>query len=227
LIFFFFFLSSCASNFTVIIPVPPDEYFFQQEKITIKINNIIETKNGSSIENLPIWFATFINGGIEEVEKIDAFYGKYVFIGFSEGINPGALEIWTDKFSTVQDFIMLAAERIQRRMLSGISLYPDDEYGEFFEKFIKRAYGTVYPDAVKEDTYWIKSKINNEEITFEPTDVSASSHIYNYFVLIVIDKTIMQTVINKMMEEIYSSVTPAGSQRNSIIRLRQNFFEGF
>lgn len=214
---------SCAINNTITPPVPPKEYFIQEKKITIDIDNITETKHGASVENLPDWLSAFIKGGVEEVEKMSAYHGKYVFIGINEGTNFTALEMWADNFSTVRNFTLLAAERIQRRMVSSALLYPDDEYGEFFETMIKNAYSVVYPDVSKESTYWIKLKTNNEIDSGE----SVLSYIYNYFILIIIDKTVMQTVISDMMENAYSSLNPLDSHRNAIDRLRKTFFEGY
>jgi hypothetical protein len=113
----------------------------------------------------------------------------------------------------------LAAERIEKRMIISSFLYPDNEYGLFFETAVKNAYRTRYPPAVKEDTYWIKI-INNDED-------SIHQEIYNFFVLITIDKIDMQDIINNVLEEAASAVTPTVAQRNAINNLRLNFFESF
>jgi hypothetical protein len=221
---------SCAGENNAIIPVPPRDYFIQEKKI-IELDSIIETKDGSSAENLPVWLKAYISGGIEEIEKITAYNGKYVFIGINEGINFAALKIWADNFSTVKDFSMLSAQRIQKRMISTALHYPDDEYGVFFETMVKSAYSTVYPDVIKEDIYWIKLKdnndINNGETYFDPLGNNGSSEINIFFIFLITDKTSMQTVISVMLEEVSLSVNPVGSQRNSINRLRLTFFEGF
>jgi len=216
-------LFSCAGQTnTAFIPSPNVEYFNREDK-TIQINGIIETKNGNSNFNLPDWFSAFINGGIEEVEKINAYYGKYVFIGSNEGVNFTALNIWADNFSAVKDFPVYAAKRIERRMIHAALLYPDDEYGIFFETMVKKAHNAEYPGVVKEDTYWIKL-LNNGENT---GTVNNNAEIYNFFVLLTIDRMTMQNVINEMMAETITAVNPAGAHRNSVNRLRQYFFEGF
>jgi hypothetical protein len=214
-------LSSCAvkSN-SIFIPVPDHEYS-KQENNTIKIGDIIENKNGTSVENMPVWLSAYINGGIEEVERIYSGRGKYVFIGYNEGVNSAALNIWADNFSVAHDFTNLAADRIERRMISVSKLYPDDEYGLFFETMVKNAYRKVYSGAVKEDICWIKIKDDsgNGEPVFR--------EVYNYFILVTMDKMTMQVIIAGMMEEANSAVTPTAAQRNAINRLRQTFFEEF
>ena len=217
------FLFSCTNNKPAIIPVPPDEYFIK-EKFIIDIESITETKDTDNVYNaagsLPLWLITFINGGIEEVEKLDEYYGNFAYIGINEGANFNAIKMWADNFSAIRDFPMLSADRIQKRMISSASLYPDDEYGAFFELMVKNAYNNVYPEAFIKDTYWIKLKTGNDT-------TETPSHIYNYFILILIDRTAMQNAVLKMADAAYSSVTPTAAQRTSITRLRQNFFTGF
>jgi len=215
-------ISSCAGQKKpAFIPVPKNEYFeIERNNININPDDIIGTKNGTSVRNLPGWLSAYIKGGIEEVERMNAYYGKYVFIGRNEGINFTAMNMWADRFSAVKDFSILAAERIERRMISGAYLYPDNEYGLFFETMVKKSYNAVYTGAVKEDTYWIKMKVRQENNT-EDTEV------YYFFVLISIDKMIMQAIISNLMTESFSAVTPTADQRDSINRLRQSFFERF
>jgi len=215
---------SCASQKKpAYIPVPPNEFFITEEKIiNINPDNIIETKTGTSARDLPGWLSAYIKGGNEEVERMSAYYGKYIFVGNNEGLNFTAMNIWADNFSVVKDFSILAAERIERRMISGAYLYPDNEYGLFFETMVKKAYNAVYTGSVKEDTYWIKMKARQENDYME-----AYTEIYNFFVLISIDKMTMQTKINDLMTESLSAVTPTAEQRDSINRLRQNFFLRF
>jgi len=217
-------ISSCAGQKKpAFIPVPQNDYFeTERNNVNINTDNIIETKNGTSVRNLPGWLAAYINGGIEEVERMSAYYGKYVFIGRNEGINFTAMNMWADKFSAVKDFSILAAERIERRMISGAYLYPDNEYGLFFETMVKKAFSTIYTGAIKEDTYWIKMKISQENNIEAYTE-----EVYNFFVLISIDKMTMQAIITNLMTESFSAVTPTANQRDSINRLRQNFFERF
>jgi len=214
-------LFSCAAKTSsVYIPVPDHEYV-KYEKNILNIGNITENKNGPSVENMPVWLSAYINGGIEGVERIYSGRGKYVFIGYNEGVNLTALNMWADNFSVVRDFTNLAAQRIERRMLSVSKLYPDDEYGLFFETTVKNAYRKVYSGAVKEDVCWIKVKDNNEN--GEPV----SEEIYKYFILVTMDRMTMQVIIDDMIEEANSVVTPTAAQKNAINHLRQTFFEEF
>jgi hypothetical protein len=97
-------------------------------------------------------------------------------------------------------------------MISAASLYPDDEYGRFFEIFIKDAYSTEYQGAIKEEIYWIKHSV---------------PETYHFFLLITIDQNTMQTTVRSMMAQANAAVVLSGSQAASVNRLLQAFFEDF
>jgi hypothetical protein len=198
------------------IPVPDSDFFIQRR--TLEIGEIIETRDGTSDMDLPQWLFYYLSYGIERVELLNFFNGKYVFIGHNQGVNITVLNKWAESFSAEHDFFMLAAERIERRMISTSVLYPDDEYGAFYEMMVRKAYSAVYSGAVKEGTYWIKTQVNND---------IEDNFIYIFFVLITIDKITMQAIIENMMVETRAVVTPTVNQRNAINRLQQNFFYGF
>jgi len=213
-----FILSSCVGRKAVnYFPVPDSGISKDEEIISIDVGNIIQTKGGST-RQIPAWLRSFLNGGIEAVEKMDAYSNKYVFIGINEGENITVLNKWVDFYTVAQDFPMLAAARIGKRMYLTATLYPDDEYGAFYEAMIHNAYNAEYPDAVKEDNYWIKTKSENAE---------APSENYKFFVLVTIEKMLMQTNIRNMMTKAIADVTMTAIQSNSVNRLRNAFFEGF
>jgi len=198
-------------------PVPDSGINKDEDVFTVDVSNIIETKNGSA-RQIPAWLRSFLSGGIEAVEKLDAYSNKYVFIGINEGANISPLKKWIEYYTVTQDFPMLAASRIEKRMYLTASMYPDDEYGAFYEAMIHNAYNAVYPEAVKEDNYWIKTKSEN---------AGESSENYKFFVLITIDKILMQSIIRNMMTQTAADAAMTNVQNISVNRLRNTFFEGF
>jgi len=185
----------------------------------IGIDEIIETRNGEGNANLPGWLLSYNNGGNEAVEKMEQYYGKYCFVGRNEGYNFEALTSWADNYSETNAFTRLAAARIEKRLNFKIALYPDDEYGSFYEKFVKKSYDTEYTGASAEDTFWIKKPGTSEANGFQD--------IYEFFVFISIDKTIMQDIVKKMMMEANKTVNPTRAQNNAINNIQLHFFEGF
>lgn len=215
-------LCSCAGqNNVYYYPVPDPDYF--ETESAVEIGHIIETGDAG----MPDWLAAYISGGIEAVENLVSYRDKYVFIGINEGENFTVLSKWAENYAATHDFPMLAAARIERRMISPSALYPDDEYGRFFEMFVINAYNAEYPGAVKEAVYWIKTRIDMENNDGEPEDLSSSAEIYKFFMLICIDRTAMQRIVAAVMQESMAAVSPTAAQFDAISRLRQTFFEGF
>jgi hypothetical protein len=114
------------------------------------------------------------------------------------------------------DFSRLAALRIEKKLISSAALYPDDEYGHFYEKLVKKAFDAEYPSVLMEGTYWIKKR-NPDGFT----------DIYEFFVFISIDKISMQVFVNEMISKVRETVVPSRAQSAAINRLQQSFFEGF
>ena len=213
------FLSCRGRGQYATFPVSAAGTLQMDEPAAIGTADIIETKNGSP-GNLPAWLRIYLEEGITGVENLDAYGGKYVFIFVNEGENFNALTKWAEYFRTAQDFAMLVSARIERRFYLTASLFPDDEYGEFFEAVIKNSNSTEYQGVVKDDTHWIKMKPQNE-------NGQESSPVYMFFILTTIDKMNMQTFIRNMMTKTAAETTATSGQTAAINRLRQTFFEGF
>jgi len=215
-VFFVVLFFSCAGQNNAFVPVPDFDVFVSEQKFDI--DNIIETKNGSSAAgSLPEWLLAFAEGGIKLVEQLESFRDKYVFVAANEGENFIALNKWAENFTAVYDLAILAAIRIEERMILNASLYPDYEYGLFYENLMKIAYGTEYRDAVKEGFFWFKRRPARDE----------APEIFNFFILLTIDKNTMQSIIRNMMAQASAAAPSSRAQGTSINRLRQAFFEDF
>jgi hypothetical protein len=185
---------------------------------------ITESQNGSAGAFIPDWVDRFIGGGIESAESLERYSEKYIFITKNTGKNFAALSQWAAGFTVEQDFPRLAAERIEKRLIGAARLYPDDEYGDFFEILIKSASDADYFGAVKEETFWIKRR--NLSPGQEPgSGETAAAEIYDFFVLISIDKVSLQNRIRELMENI--KTTPTRDQAAAIANIQQSFPEGF
>jgi hypothetical protein len=182
--------------------------------------SIIESQSGPAGALIPDWVYLFINGGIKSVEALGRYSEKYVFIAENRGKNFDALSQWVTSFAVEQDFSILAAERIEKRLLAAAKLYPDDEYGDFFENLVKSASDADYAGAVREGTFWIKRR----EVPQEGAETTAAE-IYDFFILVGIDKITLQNRIRELMGDII--ITPTKDQEAAINNVQQSFFEGF
>jgi len=211
------FFSCVTKNPPNYFPVPDSGINPNENPVIIEIGNIIETKDGQ-LSQMPVWLRSFLGSGINAVEKLEAYNNEYVFIVSNEGDNIAALTKWVEHYTVAHDFPMLVADRIEKRMYLTASLYPDDEYGAFYETMMHNAYKAEYNEALKEDYYWIKTKSGNEE---EP------SENYIFYLLITIEKSLMQSIIRNMIVKTSEVVILTKSQNNSVNKLRNTFFEGF
>jgi len=218
-------LGSCVNQQQYLYQPVPGNTGATVPDVSLLIGDITETKRGAGNENIPEWLISFLNGGIKEVEKMEFYINRYCFVITIEGANFGALSKWADNFSTNQDFSRQAAARIEKRLISSATAYPDYEYGDFYEMTVKKAFDTEYPDAYLEDTFWVKRNVSQND-----PDTNAAGNapeVYNFFVFISIDKVIMQRIITNMMSQALSVVTVTRVQDNAIRRMRQTFFDGF
>jgi len=219
---FILILFSCAAQNNIFFPAP-DKSIDEGGK-SIEIGSITESRDMDKEPYLPDWLSAYFAGGIEEAEKLEAYAGKYLFITANDGENFAALSKWADNFSVEYDFPMLAAARIDKRMNVSSLMYPDDEYGAFYETFVKNAYSGEYRGAVKEDAYWIKTRVSGNNGAAES---AALTEMFIFFVLISVDEQDMQAVVYNLFSQSLASLAPTRVQTVSINRLRINFFEGF
>ena len=216
-------LISCSGQQTVLFRPEPG-YHEVVQNYQVSINDITETKAGAGNANIPGWLQAYLNGGVADVEGMVLYFTRYCFIGVNEGSNFNALSKWAENYSVIQDFPRLAAARIEKNLITTATLYPDDEYGSFFETFVKKAFDNEYHDALLEDTFWIKKRIEQGE---NMDGTGSFTEIYQFYVFISIEKRRMQIVIQNMMAETLVAVTPTRAQNNAIRRLQQNFFTEF
>jgi len=220
LFFYALIMFSCPGRNPPLVIIPETTNKKIEINYSIGLNDITETKNGKGKTAIPEWLMTYNNGGIDAVERMEQYAGKYCFIGRNKNSNFEALSKWAENYPKTNAITRLAAARIESRLTLNITLYPDDEYGVFYERLVKKAYDMEYPNAVTQDIFWIKKTETSEAVG--PYDT------YEFFVFTVIDKTIMQDIIKKMMANSRGEEDlPSRAQNNAINNIQQHFFEGF
>ena len=227
-----FILAACAGQRSKVIFRPdPGEDRQLHPSNPLESWQIIETRNGSGDRGIPEWVRRFFENRIHGIESMDEYTGKYVFIGENWGENLFSLRQWADGFTEVYDLPRLVAARVERRLVSSASLYPDDEYGQYFETLIKKVADGEFSGAVKEQTYWVKRARppggNEEEGEEEPDQLNNAAELYEYLVLISIDTETLQGQLRQIMTGIKTTVPPTRDQAAAINRIQQAFFEGF
>jgi hypothetical protein len=221
-------LSCCASESgeaALKVPAQPAAYAAAQGPALAGVKllqpfQIMDYQNKTEGETIPEWVDRYLAEGVRGVEKIAEFRNKYIFVGIGEGSNFRALSQWEAAFTPAQDFARLAASRIEARLITAAQpAIPDDTYGPFFEALIKKASDAQYQGAVKETGFWLR------QISPESTEVNRE--VYDFLVLISIDKNQLESQINTIFNAARTDIDPRRDQAAAINRIRENFFEGF
>jgi len=192
---------------------------------------VIESQNGQGSEDIPEWVRRYIDNEANEIEALDKFSGKYIFIGENGGGNFSVLQQWANGFTVEQDLPRLITRRVERRLVSSASLYPDDEYGEYFEFLIREISNGEFWGAVKEQTFWLKRKVvssaKSDDIIDTQSNPDTEQERYEFLVLISIDKVMLQRQIQGIMTNIKTKMPATKAQTAAIAKIRDTFFEGF
>ncbi|MDR1900106.1 MAG: hypothetical protein LBQ55_08870 [Treponema sp.] len=211
-------LSACAAEPTRMIILPPEQKTEPEQTETYTILDWQERTGG---QDIPEWVRRFLIGGNREVEAMPQYRGRYVFVAASRGGSLEALQYWAGEFSDVQDFPRLVAVRIEERLAGAAVLYPDDEYGEFFEVMVKRASDASYHGARRETSFWMRRQLHDGD------DENEDPEVYDCFVLVSIDREELAGQIRPQLANPRGVKTPTRDQAAAVDRIRETFFDGF
>ncbi|MDR3171657.1 MAG: hypothetical protein LBU17_08545 [Treponema sp.] len=173
-------------------------------------------------EDIPEWVYRYEGEGIPGIERLSEYQHKYVFVAKNTGTNFNALNQWTAGFRVTHDFARLVASRLQARLTSAAALYPDDEYGGFFELAIKAAFDAVYYGAVKETDFWLLKEYYKEE-----DGVTVDRETYDFLILVSVDKSRLQSQLQQILSNLTPTRPPTKDQTSAINRIKANLFNTF
>ncbi|MCL1837100.1 MAG: hypothetical protein FWG46_06100 [Treponema sp.] len=220
-------LAACAGQKNKIIfrPDPSQDEHYGRTN-TFESWQIIESESGPGERGIPEWVRRYLAGDGRGIELMDQFSGKYIFVGENQGDNINSLRQWANGFTAAYDLPRLVAARVERRLVSSAALYPDDEYGQYFENLIKKVSDGEYPGAVKEQTYWVRRmRIIGEDDG--GGEIDRITELYEYMVLTSIDIETLRAQLRQIMAGIRTATPPTRDQAAAISRIQQTFFEGF
>jgi len=230
-LFFFIFFAACAVQEKKVIFRPDTANNPQEPARPFDSWEIIGSQNGQGSSDIPEWVRWYIVNEVNKIEALDGYNGMYIFIGENGGSNFTALQQWANSFTVEQDLPRLITRRAERRLVASASLYPDDEYGEFFEFLIREISNGEYSSAVKDQTFWLRRKILNstetDGIINTQSNPDTAQERYEFLVLISVDKETLQKQIQEIMTGIKTKIPPTKDQAAAIARVKNNFFEGF
>jgi hypothetical protein len=210
------FLAACAGE----PKKAPEPEIIPQSLEPVEIFQIQDHAAKSAGGEIPPWVNVYLYEGIGAIENQAEYQNKYIFIAENTGTNFTALRQWMEGFMVLQDFPRLVSSRIQTRFTASTPGYPDDNYGPFFEGTIKKSSDTFYNGAVTEGTFWLLVQY------FKEDGITPDREMYLFFILISIDKTLLEIQINEILNNIPAD-TATRDQSILINNLKENFYTGF
>jgi hypothetical protein len=220
-------LASCSWKKSGVIFRPDPVQDMLQEQTGPPVTwQIIESQNGPGEIDIPEWVQRFYNRELRVLEASGAYGNRYLFVGRSRGENLVALKQWLDGFNVTYDFPALVTQRTERRLVASASLFPDDEYGEYFAKLIKEVTDSEFQGAYVEQNFWVKRRMI-PDVSGDGLPEDTEQERYEFLVLTSINKQTLKTQIQKIMADIKTKEAPTREQAAAITKIRQSFFEGF
>jgi len=225
--FYFIFFAACVMRPEKVIFRPDTANTPQKKPVPFELWEILRSQNGGP-GDIPEWARLYIDDKENEIEALDVFEGKYVFIGANGGGNFNALQQWANGFTVEQDLPGLVTLRAETRLVTAASLYPDDEYGDFFEFLIRDLSDAEYYGAVKEQSFWLSRAVRPSETDDADTNPAASdTERYEFLILVSVDKETLQKQIQNIIANVKVKEHPTKEQAAAVARIKNNFFEGF
>jgi hypothetical protein len=182
---------------------------------------VIDHKTKAIGEGIPAWVSLFINDGVSAVEKIDAYKGKYVFIGEDSGINLNALRQWSTGFTVNQQMASMVSNRVEARFAGAAVGSPEATYGSYYENVVKAVAAASFSGARRETDFWLQKRY------FKADGKTLDREDYTFYVLVSIDKAILDQQITSVING--TAVDPAltREQKTAVDRVKEVFLEDF
>jgi hypothetical protein len=182
---------------------------------------VLDHKTKAVGQDVPEWVTRYINDGLIGVETMPQYKDKFVFIGEDSGTNLNALRQWSINFTVAQDLSRIISTRVQSRFAGAGAGSPDDEYGRYFETVVKNSSDATYSGARKETDFWLLKRY------FKADGKTVDREVYDFYVLISIDKDILERQITDILNGTNTDTPPTKEQAVAIDRVKQAFYEGF
>ena len=186
---------------------------------------VLDYKDKDIGSSIPAWVNYYLDNNILQIENYFEFYNHFVFIASNAGTNFNALQQWMNAFSIDLDFPRLAAVRMENRFLNAAVLFPDDEYGSFYEALIRAASDAHWQGAVRAEDFWVSRSfigLDNPE-----TESPETWDRYEFLILLIVEKDIMIPQIEMVLQDVQPPSPLSRYQRSAVNRVIEFFFDGF
>ncbi|MDR2402804.1 MAG: hypothetical protein LBD78_02120 [Spirochaetaceae bacterium] len=182
---------------------------------------VLDHKAKAVGEDVPDWVTLYISDGLPGVERLDQFKDEYVFVGEDTGTNLNALRQWSSGFTVAQEMARMVSTRVQAKFVGAVAGSPDLEYGRYFEDVVKNVASASFSGARKENDYWLLKRY------FMADGKTVDREAYDFYVLVTIDKGILERQINEVLDGTKTDAPLTREQQTAVERVKEAFYEGF
>jgi hypothetical protein len=196
--------------------VPAPDYVEKTESYVV-----LDHKAKAVGQDVPDWVTLYISDGLPGVERMDQFKDKYVFVGEDSGSNLNALRQWSSGFTVAQEMARMVSTRVEAKFVGAAVGSPDAEFGRYFEDVTKNVASASYSGARKENDYWLLKRY------FKSDGKTVDREAYDFYVLVTIDRSILERQINEVLDGTKSDAPLTREQQTAVDRVKEAFYEGF
>ncbi|MDR2807718.1 MAG: hypothetical protein LBB43_01775 [Spirochaetaceae bacterium] len=201
-----------------------------EQKRYITLFEVVDYQGKEEGKAIPNWVHQYNYTDMRGMENLAEYYDSYVFVASNSGTQFSALQLWAQAWTVHQDFFLMVMERVQNRLINAIQspadgsapVYPDYQYGAFFEKAIKAVADAHYNNVLQGETFWqLKRYLQEDGITVE-------REAYEFLVLSSINKELLQKQIQAIFADLPPFTPPlTKDQETAVKKVTENFFTLF
>lgn len=211
-----FAIASCASE-----PAPAATGPKPME--TVLTPDILEHKGTALGANVPAWIMTYIENGPGGVEKLAEYKGKYIIVLDAEGQSKQGTMVAMDNMDAPVQIARYLSTRVQAKF-AGAQVGDRDQLTEYFESVVKTVSEARFSGFMAGPDWWVYLQY------YKPgakTKSEVDRRVYRVIKIYSIDKTILETQLNKYLNESEAKVAKTPEKQRAIDAVQSAFYEGF
>ncbi|GAB1456477.1 MAG: hypothetical protein RBT62_00180 [Spirochaetia bacterium] len=209
-----FAIASCASQPAATGPAPAD---------TVLTPDVLEHKGTALGAAVPAWTMSYIEDGASGVEKLAEYKGKYVIVLDSEGQSKQGTLAAMDNMDAPVQIARYLSTRVQAKF-AGAQVGDRDQLTEYFENVVKTVSEARFSGFMAGPDWWVYLQY------YKPgakTKAEVDRRIYRVIKIYTIDKTVLETQLNKYLNESEAKVAKTPEKQRAIDAVQSAFYEGF
>jgi len=191
---------------------------------TVLTPDVLEHKGTALGANVPAWTMAYIENGAQGVEKLPEYKGKYVIVLDSEGASKQGTIAAMDNMDAPVQISRYLSTRVQQKF-AGAQVGDRDQLTEYFENVVKTVSEARFSGFATGPDWWVYLQY------YKPgakSKTEVDRRIYRVIKIYSIDSAILQTQLNKYLNDAEAKVAAKTPEKQRAMDAVQSaFYEGF